>query len=89
MLVSKHYNRLAAIPLSPAIESCQYQELNQDANFSIVISAVWEPPLSPEINNKSGSGLTFHSNRALLPHSQRLQKTSDQNHIEVIWSHKM
>ena len=56
MLVSKHSSRLAAILPSPAIENHQYQELNPNANFSIFISAVWEPPLSLEINNTSGSG---------------------------------
>lgn len=55
MSVSKHYSRLAAVLLSPAIENHQCQELNQDANFSILISVVWETPLSLEINNAIGS----------------------------------
>lgn len=55
MLVSKHYNRLAAILPSPVIENHQYQELNQDVNFSIFVSVVWEL-LSLEISDTSGSG---------------------------------
>lgn len=61
MLVSKHYNRLAAVLLSPAIENHQYQEPNQDANFSIFISVVWELPLSLEISNTSDSGSVTQS----------------------------
>lgn len=40
MLVTKHYNRLAAGLLCPATGKHQHEELNQDGNFCISISVL-------------------------------------------------
>lgn len=64
----------------PATEKHQYQELNQDGNFSISISVLWEPSLSLQIitqvvqAEQHSLSLTFHSNQAILPVARDFKK---------------
>lgn len=86
-MLTKHYNRLAASlhQKNTSIKDWYLFYLYFSSLGATVVATIIQV-VQAEWHSLS---MTFHSNQALFPNGQILQKTSIQKHLEVMWSHKL